>query len=197
MRSRLMFLMLAAGLLAGASTLGVTGGWAEENAAKPEPTEPRQAMPVEIQPESTAAAPAETEAAATEKGPSLGDLQTFDVHAFEPREFSVGREDVPPELGEYARMAIQTDERLSYSSPGQGVLRFRCDTAACGRIRAEITVGQDGPVVWSTVRTFRPMLTVQDPNPRKFAREVVAQLGADYSNALKAVPVKIQIKDGE
>jgi hypothetical protein len=193
-----MFLMLTAGLLTGVSTLGVTGGWADESAAKPEPAEPQQAMPAEIQPESTAVTPADNTVEATEKGPSLGDLQTFDVHAFEPREFSVGREmAVPPEMGEYARMAIQTDGRLNYSSPGQGVLHFRCDSASCGRIRAEITVGRDGPVVWSTIRTFRPMLTVQDPNPRKFAREVVEQLGADYSKALKAVPLKIQIKDGE
>lgn len=171
MKSKFMVLTLTAGLLA--VSLNIVQ--AEEQTARPEP----------------AAAQASNEESVT-----LGDLHTFDVHDFDGRNFSTERSSVPPEIGEFVRTAIQSNQVLRYSAPGEGMLRFRCEGlygVGCGRIRAEVTVGQDGPVVWSTVRTYDRFLSVSEPNPRKFAREVVGQLSEDYRKAMKAVPLKIQI----
>jgi len=37
----------------------------------------------------------------------------------------------------------------------------------------------------------------KSPNSRQCAHALVSQLADDYSKAMKAIPVKIQIKDGE
>lgn len=189
MRTKFMLLTLTAGVL---SVSGLSGSWADEQTAGPEPdSQPSQAQPA---PDAVQAAPD------AEEGITLGDLRSFEIPEFEVHEFSTEQGSVPPEIGQFARTAIQGNQLLRYSSPGEGFLRFRCEGYkgfGCGRIRAEVTAGTDGPVVWSTVRTYDPFFTVFEPNPRRFAREVVGQLGEDYRKAMKAVPMKIQIKEGE
>lgn len=125
----------------------------------------------------------------------LGDLHSFDVHGMEQLDFSSERQAVPPEIIEYARTALQTDDRLRYQSPGQAVLHFSCQSPQCGMVKAEVTIGEDGPVVWSTVQRYRAMVSLGDPDPRKFAQKVVERLGADYQKSMKAVPLKINIKE--
>jgi hypothetical protein len=127
--------------------------------------------------------------------PELGALQSIEVRSFEQRDFSVSRDASPPELAEYARTAIQNDERLRYASPGQGVLHFYCDAPGCSKIRAELTQGESGPVLWQAVEMYRPMVTLTEPDPRKLAKRLIERLASDYEKALKAVPLKINITE--
>lgn len=129
------------------------------------------------------------------QAPLLGDLRSFEVHEFEAQNFSSDREKVPPEIVEYVRTAIQNDERFTYRSPGEGIVRLYCDSPLCGRIRMEITQGQDGPVVWKASRQFRPVVTLVEPNARKFAKNLVSDLAAEYEKAIKENPATIPIKE--
>lgn len=129
---------------------------------------------------------------------SLGDIQSFEVRSFETQDFSAIRKQAPPEMVEYARTALQNDKRLEYKSPGQGVLHFYCDNDFCGRIRATVTWGQDGPVVWETVQRYQKPFSLRfQPDSRKFTQSIVNQLASDYEKAMKASPDKIQIQDAE
>jgi hypothetical protein len=132
---------------------------------------------------------------ANEQTVSLGELRTFEVHQFEKQDFSSGRENVPPEIVEYARTAMQNDERLLYSSPGDGIVHFYCDSPRCGKIRIEVTKGQDGPIVWQRSRQFRPAIVLVEPNSREFAKKIVAELAMDYEAAIQETPATIPIKE--
>jgi hypothetical protein len=130
--------------------------------------------------------------------PSLGELVSFDVFGLEKTSFSALRENVPPEITEYARAAIQADSRLHYSSPAQGVLKFECANSGCNRIRAQVTRGVDGPVLWESSRLYRHCPFVRfsfQPDSKKFAYQMVEKLAHDYQSALKASTVKIEIEN--
>ncbi len=130
--------------------------------------------------------------------PSLGGLVSFDVFGLEKTSFSALRENVPPEITEYARAAIEADPRLHYTSPGQGILKFECANSGCNRIRAQVTQGLDGPVLWQTSRLYRhcPFIRFSfQPDSKKFAYQMVEQLARDYQSALKASTVKIEIEN--
>jgi len=130
--------------------------------------------------------------------PSLGGLVSFDVFGLEKTSFSALRENVPPEITEYARAAIQADPRLNYISPGQGILKFECANSGCNRIRAQVTQGLDGPVLWQASRLYRHCPFVRfsfQPDSKKFAYKMVEQLARDYQSALKASTVKIEIEN--
>lgn len=145
--------------------------------------------------EKPAATPARPATATTVTHPGLGEVRTFEVRTFEPQDYSSKRGEIPPEMSEYARSAVLNDARFRYASPGDGLLRFSCAGPFCRRVRAEVTLGEDGPVVWQTERLYRKVLTVADPDNRQFTRAIVDQLGADYEKSLKAVPMKIQIRE--
>lgn len=132
---------------------------------------------------------------ADEQASALGELRSFEVQQFEKHDFSSDREMVPPEIVEYVRTAIQNDERLVYRSPGEGIVRLYCDSALCGRIRIEVTQGQNGPVLWKTSREYRPLVGLMQLDGRKLAKRIVNDLAADYESALKETPVKIPIRD--
>jgi hypothetical protein len=136
-----------------------------------------------------------SQVSAKEQKTGLGELRSFEVHQFEKYDFSSSREMVPPEIVQYARTAIQNDERFTYRSPGAGIVHFYCDGPLCGRIRMEVTQGQDGPVVWKASRQYRPLLGFIQPDGRKFAKKLVKDLAADYESAIKEIPVTIPIKD--
>lgn len=132
---------------------------------------------------------------ANEQTASLGEIRTFEVHQFEKQDFSSGREKVPPEIVEYARTAMQNDERLLYNSPGDGIVHFYCDSPRCGKIRMEVTQGQDGPVVWQISKQFRPAITLVEPDSRQFAKKLVAELAMAYESSIKETPATIPIKE--
>ena len=136
-----------------------------------------------------------SQACVKEKNTALGELRSFEVHEFEKNDFSSAREMVPPEIVQYARTAIQSDERLTYRSPGEGIVHFYCDGPLCGRIRMEVTQGQDGPVVWKTSRQYRPFVGMMQPDSRKFAKKLVEDLAADYESAIREIPATIPIKE--
>ena len=131
----------------------------------------------------------------------LNDLRTFSVHDMQSHEFSPVSANFPYEVVEYARLAIQNEPRLKYESfpnPPQGVLRFSCVNEGCSRIQAEISHGLDGPVVWRTVRQYRPRPFINFgffPNSKKFAGKIVKELAKDYQSTVEAAPRKIQITD--
>ena len=128
----------------------------------------------------------------------LANLQSFEVRDMEPQDFSAQRQDIPHEAIEYARTAIEQDARLHYESPAQGVLNLKCDNPTCSRIRAEVTRGEDGPVVWQYTQQYR-LCPLRDlsflPDSRKFANRIVNQLAQDYQKALKASNGRIQITE--
>ncbi|HEY9745077.1 MAG TPA: hypothetical protein V6C99_02540 [Oculatellaceae cyanobacterium] len=125
----------------------------------------------------------------------LGALHSFEVHQFEAYDFSSERERVLPEVIEYARTAIQSNEQLLYHSPGEGLVRFYCDSPSCNRIRVEVTKGKDGPVVWKTVRQLKPPVALKEPDSRRFARSIIEDLARDYEAALTATPATIPIRE--
>lgn len=136
--------------------------------------------------------------------PALGELSTFDVFGMERQDFSAERQNIPHEAVEYARTALQNNDHLKYSSPAQGVLRFKCENTSCSRIRAEVTQGVDGPVVWQTVQQYKRCPFVDFsfmPDSKKFANSIVSLLAHDYQNLLKVrtaitpVSTKIQIEE--
>jgi hypothetical protein len=179
---RSLALLLAASLLAGSA-------WASTPATKPAHESKRAAR---------AARAAEQK---LNPFPNLGDVQSFEVQGLEAYDFSAGRQEFPPELAEYIRTAILNDNRLHYSSPGQGILRLSCDNTRCSQVRAEVTNGTDGGVVWKAVKDYsrNPLFTLDGlPNARQFANKMVEQLAQDYEKSLKATPTaaaKIQIKE--
>jgi len=131
-------------------------------------------------------------------GSLLGQIHSFDVMDMEPGIFSSSHVNVPAEVMEYARTALQNDDRLSYGSPGQGMLRFSCANESCSRIRTEVLMGLNGPVVWKTETTYEPNALVNIrfmPDSKRFAKRVVNQLALDYQKVLKPMPVKINIPD--
>lgn len=128
----------------------------------------------------------------------LRGIQKIDVLGMEPFDFSSDRQNVPPELVEFMRSAIRNEPRLPYASPADGVLRLRCEDSQCNRIRAELSQGLEGPVVWQRVEVYRknPLFTFHFlPDSRLFANRLIEQLAQDYSQSLKPSAVKIQIKD--
>lgn len=130
--------------------------------------------------------------------PGLSEIRSFDVFDMELNDFSASRENIPHEAVEYARTAMETSRLLNYSSPAQGVLRFKCDNESCSRIRAEVTRGPDGPVVWKTVQQYRhcPLTNFRFmPDSKKFANTVVNMLAQDYKNSMKEVSARIQIQE--
>lgn len=130
---------------------------------------------------------------------NLGDLKSFGIYDMPRHDFAASRQDnVPPEVVEYTRTALQHDNRIQYESPGQGVLHYYCDNSLCTRFKIELTHGPDGPVLWRTVQKYRflPALEFQfAPDNRKFAAKIVDLLAKDYQKSLTAVPQKIQIKE--
>lgn len=185
-------LAVAAALTIGA--FGSPSGWAGLHLKHKDPRQP--AAP---------AAQSETKAGvkgniapATDTDNPLGELRSFDVMDIERHDFSASRENVPAEILEYARTALQNDDRLRYGSPGQGLLRFSCVDNGCSHIRAEVTQGLNGPVVWQTEEEFEPGFLVNVhflPDSRHFAKRIVGKLALDYQKALKPLPMKINIKD--
>ena len=128
----------------------------------------------------------------------LGEIRSFDVMDIENSNFSSARENVPAEVLEYARSALQNDERLRYGSPAQGLLRFSCANSPCSVIRAEVTQGSDGPVVWQTEERFEPSMLVNVhflPDGKRFARRIDNKLALDYQKSLKPMPTKINIQE--
>jgi hypothetical protein len=128
----------------------------------------------------------------------LGEMQSFDVMDIEKHDFSAIRENVPAEVLEYARTALQNDDRLEYGSPADGILRFSCAKEDCSKIRAEVTQGLNGPVVWETEATYQPNVLVNVhfmPDSKKFAKHIVQKLAMDYQKAMKPSPMKINIKE--
>jgi len=143
-------------------------------------------------------APQDGIAPATNMDNPLGELRSFDVMDIEEHNFSSARENVPAEILEYARTALQNDDRLRYGSPAQGVLRFSCVDNGCSKIRAEVTQGHNGPVVWQTEALFEPSVFVNVhflPDSKLFAKRIVGRLAVDYQKALKPLPMKINIKE--
>lgn len=129
---------------------------------------------------------------------TLGKLGSFEISAKERGGFSSERGEVPPELAEYARTALQKDTRLNYASPAQGILKFQCEDSDCHRIKAEVTYGEDGPVLWQDSRLYKlcPFINFRFlPDSQKFARKMVEQLAQDYEAAVKAGSIKIEIKE--
>lgn len=182
-------LLLATVLISGA--FGLSSGWAGLlwHKAKPAAT---AAVAKSTSTKQGAIVPA------SDSSSLLGELRSFDVMDIEPQNFSATRENVPAEVMEYARAALQTDERLRYGSPAQGLLRFICANHACTRIRAEVTQGYNGPVVWHMESTYEPnvFINVQFlPDSKRFAKRVVGRLAMDYQKALKPLPMKINIKE--
>ena len=129
----------------------------------------------------------------------LAALHSFGLLDMEPYDFSATRENIPAEVQEYARTALQNDGRLQYQSlAAEGVLRFRCVNSSCATIRAEVTQGLHGPVVWATEQVYVPSIWVNVhfmPDSQKFARQIVNKLALDYQQALKPSGVKINIEE--
>jgi hypothetical protein len=130
---------------------------------------------------------------------NLGDLRSFGIYDMPKHDFAATRdENVPAEVVEYTRTALQSDKRLSYKSPADGMLHFYCDNTLCTRFKIELTHGPDGPVVWRTIQNYRFLPGMEfhfAPNNRKFAQKVVDLLADDYQKTIKPVPEKIQIKE--
>lgn len=128
----------------------------------------------------------------------LGELRSFGVSDMPAQNFAPSQDDLPQELVEYARVAIQNDHRLHYDSPAQGVLHLSCANQSCARIHAEVTDGVSGPVVWQTDMQYRlnPLIDFTFlPDSKKFANKLINKLAEDYQQTLKATPQKIQIKE--
>lgn len=125
---------------------------------------------------------------------TLGQVTSFEVEAFPRWEFGVDNGRMDPELLEYARRELEKDNRLTTGSPGEAVLRFVCVSAGCYKIRAEVTLGKDGPVIWQTMKTYtrNPFRTFR--NNHGLAEEIIDSLAADYEKSAREVPVKIDIK---
>lgn len=129
---------------------------------------------------------------------SLGDLRSFNVFDLEKTSFSADREAVPPEIVEYTRAALQTDNLLHYDAAGQGVLKFQCQDAGCHRVKAELTYGENGPLLWSVSKLYKqcPFVSFRfQPDSKAFANKVVSRLAQDYQKALKVTPAKIEIPE--
>lgn len=175
-------LLLTALLLGGASSLST--GWAK---------------PIRVDSNASAAAKPESGMIPVSNSYSvLGDLQSFDVVDMESHDFSSTRENVPAEVLEYARTALQNEERLAYGSPAQGLLRFSCANQDCSKIRAEVTQGLNGPVVWQMERTYQPNVLVNVhfmPDSKRFAKQIVDKLAMDYQKSIRPLPIKINIKE--
>ena len=79
---------------------------------------------------------------------NLGDLRSFGIYDMPAHDFAASRdENVPAEVVEYTRTALQHDKRLQYKSPADGMLHFYCDNTLCTRFKIELTHGAEGPVV--------------------------------------------------
>ncbi len=129
---------------------------------------------------------------------SLGDVTSFEVYDPKRPEFSTERGEVPAEISEYARVAIQNERRLQYNSPAKGVLRFQCVDIGCYRIKAQVTYGTDGPVLWKASKQFRqcPLTNFGfQPDGKKFAVKMVNQLANDYQKSVHSSPAKIEIHE--
>lgn len=164
-------------LLISAMVMGNSLGWASETSSKDKLSDKKGAEHVFA---------------------GLATLQNFEVRDIEPQDFSAQREDIPHEALEYARTAMEHEARLHYDSPAQGILRLKCDNANCSRIRAEVSQGTDGPVVWHYTEQYR-ISPLRDfgfvPDGRKFANKIVSQLAQDYEKARKASSHRIQITE--
>ncbi len=130
--------------------------------------------------------------------PQLGMVQSLDVLGWETSSFSARRESVPPEIAEYARAALQEQSQLPYQSPADAVLKFECADSGCYRVRAQVTQGAEGPVLWEHAEVYRrcPLMRFTfQPDGKKFARRMVNRLTVDYQNALKPNMAKIEIEN--
>ena len=130
---------------------------------------------------------------------NLGDVRSFGIYDMPRHDFAASRQaNVPAEVVEYTRTALQNDNRIQYASPAQGMLHFYCDDNLCTRLKVELTQGTDGPVLWRTVQNYWmwPWREIQlAPNTRKFAEKIVNLLVDDYQKTVTAVPEKIQIRE--
>ena len=129
--------------------------------------------------------------------PQLGMVQTLDVQDWTTASFSASRESAPPEIAEYARAALQEQPHMRYQSPADAILKFECADSGCYRVRAQVTQGVDGPVVWEHSEVYRrcPLMRFTfQPDSKKFARLMVDRLTLDYQNALKPNMAKIEIQ---
>lgn len=128
----------------------------------------------------------------------LGELRSFNVYDMEAHDFSASREAVPQEIVEYARTALQASQQLRYDDRAQGLLRFRCANGNCSKIRAEVTDGAGGTVLWKKVQRYRPYPWLDFgflPDGKRYANHIVSRLSQDYMKTLKAVPLKIEIPE--
>lgn len=128
-------------------------------------------------------------AAVNEKTPTLADLRAFNIFDLEQNAFSTEREAVPAEVVEYAKAALQSDALLRYDPAAPGVLKFHCQDSGCYRIKAELSYGEGGPVLWHTSRLYKacPFLRFRfQPDSKAFAGKMISRLSQDYQKALKA-----------
>lgn len=129
--------------------------------------------------------------------PQLGLVQSLDVADWGTASFSPDREGVPPEIAEYARAALQAQSHLQYNSPADAVLKFECADSGCYRVRAQVSQGEGGPVLWEHTAVYKrcPLMRFTFlPDGKKFAHLMVERLTQDYQNAQKPNMAKIEIE---
>ncbi|WP_303675011.1 hypothetical protein [Vampirovibrio chlorellavorus] len=174
-------------IVLGAMLLSVTSplsGWAKPQASPQPETQPRTQLSNPQRPQTF--------------WPQLGGVQSLDVLGWETAGFSARRESVPPEIAEYARAALQEQSNLPYQSPADAILKFECADSGCYRVRAQVSQGTDGPVLWEHSEVYRrcPLMRFTfQPDGKKFARRMVNRLTLDYQNALKPNMAKIEIEN--
>lgn len=123
------------------------------------------------------------------KIPALSDLRAINIFDLEKNPFSTDREAVPAEVVEYAKASLQTNTLLRYDPSATGVLKFQCQDSGCYRIKAELTYGEAGPVLWQSSAVYKscPFLSFRfQPDSKAFATKMINRLSQDYQKALKA-----------
>ncbi len=127
----------------------------------------------------------------------LAAIERFDVQSLAVEPFSPNHDEVPPELIEYVRYGLVADKKLPAASPGDGVIHFYCQNYGCSEIRTEVSLGQDGDIIWRDVRRYKltPVLSFHFlPDAKKFATSIVNKLAQDYNLATHTANLKASSK---
>ena len=123
---------------------------------------------------------------------TLGNLKNFEVSNFTGL-FPSEQYPVAPDIVEYVRSQMADHSDLPYASPGQAILQMGCAGFQCKRVVARVTLGYDGPLLWTKEVPYHHGLPSYHRDHKKIAQEIVSGLEKAYRESAPAYPKRIDV----
>ncbi len=116
----------------------------------------------------------------------LSALKSFEVEPLHDT-YDPDVQHVDAELYSYLGSNLEKSGVVPMASPAEGVIHLDChgNEFRCAQITARITLGKNGPVVWSKVFKNATFFTLLHREQKEVAKEIADHLAQTYQKAWK------------